>query len=195
MRWNGKTGFDDYQTDPDALSILVPYIPQGSVVWECAVGEGGLAAGLTRSGLTVVASDIKAGQDFLTWEPDVSWDCIVTNPPFSLKNEFLSRCYQLGRPFALLLPLSGLESKARQKHFRRYGVQLIIPDRRVEYHPPGNLAAQGASFLGVWFTWGLLLPRDIMFESVTPLGQLTLELTGVGEDPNSGLHRESEGAR
>ncbi len=179
MKWNGVTGFDDYQTDPDALSILIPYIKPSWRVWECSAGEGALVGGLMRSGYQVVKSDIKTGQDFLTWTPEEDWDCIITNPPFSLKNEFLSKCYELGRPFALLLPLNGLESKDRQRHFRKHGVQLIIPDRRIQYHPPGSMAEQGASFLGVWFTWGLDLPRDILFEVLAPLGQL--EMQGITE--------------
>ena len=40
----------------------------------------------------------------------VQFDCIITNPPFSLKQEFLQRCYELGKPFALLLPLTTFES-------------------------------------------------------------------------------------
>jgi len=178
MRWNGITGMDDYQTDPDALSILVPHLKPSWVVWECAAGEGALVGGLSRIGFQVIQSDIKTGCDFLTWIPPGEWDCIVTNPPFSLKNEFLARCYELGHPFALLLPLNGLESKDRQRHFRKYGIQLIVPDRRIQYHPPGNLSGQGASFLGVWFTWGLELSQDILFKVLTPLGQLSLEFVG-----------------
>jgi hypothetical protein len=50
---------------------------------------------------------------------------------FSIKDRFLARFYALGKPFALLLPLTALEGTVRQKYYRAYGVQLLFLPKRV----------------------------------------------------------------
>lgn len=102
---------DQFQTPADAVTPLLAYLRPCCVVWECAWGKGQLADTLEGAGHAVIRSDVQGGQDFLTWEPAAPWDCIVTNPPYSLKNEFLARAYALGRPFAFLLPLASLEGQ------------------------------------------------------------------------------------
>ena len=95
-----------------------------------------------------------------------NYDCIVTNPPYSLKEEFLKRCYELGKPFALLMPLTALESEKRQKLYRKYGIQLIIPNKRFNFETPSGKGG-GSWFATAWFTWGLNLPKDLMFVKLT----------------------------
>src|SRR6516165_6846352 len=92
-------GSDDYQTPPEALLPLLPYLRRDWTIWECACGKGYLVNALRQTGFRVIATDKKDGRDFLTWQPE-DWDCNVTNPPFSLKTEFLARAYELGKPFA-----------------------------------------------------------------------------------------------
>jgi len=73
-----------------------------------------------------------SGNDFLVDEPAFAYDCIITNPPYSIKDRFLTRCYELKKPFALLMPLTALEGKYRQ--------QLYPQLRR-----PSPLAAEACS--------------------------------------------------
>jgi len=89
-------------------------------------------------------------------------DCIITNPPFSKKNEFIERCYELKRPFALLLPFAALETGRRQKQWRK-GLQLIIINKRLNFETPNNIKKSSAWFATAWFTNGFNLPKDIMF--------------------------------
>ena len=110
-------------------------------------------------------SDILTGVDFLTSKME-PFDCIVTNPPFSLKDRFLERCYDLGKPFALLLPLTALEGKDRQSLYKKYGIQLIIPDSRINFYTPDGKNS-GSWFLSAWYTWKMNLPHDINFVDMT----------------------------
>jgi len=89
------------------------------------------------------------------------FDCIVTNPPFSIKGMFIERCYQLGKPFALLMPLTALEGEKRQQFWRK-GLQLIIPNKRYNFEGPSG-KGKGSWFATAWFTWGLNLPKDLNF--------------------------------
>lgn len=106
--------FDRCQTPAYALDPILPYLH--GVIWECAAGEGSLSNAFIRHGFKVIESDILNGQDFFRWQPEL-FDCIVTNPPFSSKFEWLERCYQLQKPFALLLPVETLGANKAQKLF------------------------------------------------------------------------------
>ena len=128
---------DDFQILPEALLPLFPYIDPSWTVWECAEGSGYLTRALRDKGYNTIGSDILDGHDFLTWHPP-SFDCIITNPPYSLKQRFLYRCYALGKPWALLLPLTTLETRTRQKLFSRHGVELILFDKRINFRQPIN---------------------------------------------------------
>ena len=153
---------DDFQTPPEALEPLIPYLNKDWTIWECANGTGNLSTALIKKGFEVVATDIKVCDfDFLTQKP-VQWDCIITNPPFSLKQEFLERCYQLGTPFALLLPLTTFETPKRQALFKKYGVQVIFFDKRINFETPSGKGS-GSWFATAWFTWGLNLPKELNF--------------------------------
>ncbi len=155
-------GLDDYQTPPSALSILIPYLDPGWTIWEPAAGEGYLVRALQEAGFQVISSDIhRGGQDFLTYEPREHYDVIVTNPPYTLKDEFLERAYHLGKPFAFLLPLTTLEGKKRQVLFSENGISLLIPSKRINFVTPDGRNS-GSWFLTAWFTWQLQ-SKDIEF--------------------------------
>jgi len=155
---------NDFQTPPEALNPLLPYIQKDWVIWECAEGKGNLVNALRGLGYQVVGSDILTGRNFLEWQPD-NFNCIVTNPPFSIKQEFLKRCYQLGKPFALLLPLATFETEKRQSLFKRYGLEIIFMPNRVNFEIPSGKGT-GAWFATAWFTNWLSIGRELTFSQI-----------------------------
>lgn len=158
---NGRP--DDFQTPALALEPLFPFLKKEWIIWECAQGTGNLVRGLEANGFKTIGSDILTSQDFLTWMPE-KFDCIITNPPFSIKDEFLARAYSIGKPFAFLLPLTTFEGKKRQALFRKYGVQVIFFDKRINFETPsGN--GSSSWFATAWFSHGLNLPNDMTFWS------------------------------
>ena len=87
------------------------YFP--GVVWECAAGRGDIVRVLQACGYAdLIASDLNdwgfrpcVVENFLASRRTV--DCVVTNPPFDLKNEFLRHAKKLARhKIALLLPIT-----------------------------------------------------------------------------------------
>jgi len=153
---------DDFQTPPIALKPLLPHIENDWRIWECACGKGNLVGGLTDYGFDVIGTDILGGYDFLDYQPD-KFDCIVTNPPFKYKQQFLERCYKLGKPFALLLPLTTLETKKRQSLMQKYGVEIILFDKRINFETPNQVKNSSAWFATAWFTNWLNIGRQINF--------------------------------
>ena len=153
---------DDFQTPPIALKPLLPYLKKDWCIWECACGNGNLVKGLNDYGFDVIGTDILGGFDFINYQPD-EFDCIITNPPFKYKQQFLERCYELGKPFALLLPLTTLETKKRQSLMQKYGVEIILFDKRINFETPNKVEKSSAWFATAWFTNGLNIGRQINF--------------------------------
>lgn len=155
---------DCFQTEASALKPLLPYLKAAGVrtVWECAAGQENLVRGLKTAGFEVVASDVQTGQNFLTWQPEQTWDLALTNPPYTLKDAFFERCYALGKPFALFVPLTCLEGQKRQSLYRQHGLQVLVPWKRPDFTTP-NGKTGGSYFMAAWFTWGLELPLDLVF--------------------------------
>lgn len=160
---------DDFQTPPTALTPLLPYLKKEWLILECAEGKGNLTKALREKGFNVIGTDILTGTDFLIDKID-KFDCIITNPPYSKKEEFITRCYTLGKPFALLMPLTALEGQKRQALYKKYGLQIILLNRRINFETPsGN--GSGSWFATSWFTWGLNLPKDIVYSSIPTLSK------------------------
>jgi len=156
---------DEFQTPEVAIRCLLPYLNKSWHIWECAWGNGCLAHHLEAAGYLVFGEFGNPFYDFLKCDFR-TYDCIVTNPPYSLKDEFLAHCYELGKPFALLLPLTALEGKKRGALYREHGIQLIIPNKRITFiTPTGKSEKTGSSawYQTAWFTWKFNLPKDLMF--------------------------------
>ena len=153
---------DDFQTPPGALAPLLPYLNKDWVIWECASGKGNLDNRFDEFGYKVVASDILTGKDFLTHPPEFC-HCIITNPPFKYKQQFLERCYEIGKPFALLLPLTTFETKKRQELFKKYGLEVIFFDKRINFETPNKVENSSVWFATAWFTHGLNIGKEMTF--------------------------------
>jgi hypothetical protein len=160
---------DIFQTDPWVLDALIPYLDPQWVIWEPSCGHGRLARGLGDRGFLVNATDTwqpetpraehplvywwKDPRDFLQWQPTdmmADYDCIVTNPPYSAKDDFLARAYELGKPFAFLLPYAALEGRKRQALYRQYGLELIVLPKRPTFTTPSGKVG-GSWFACAWF--------------------------------------------
>jgi len=167
IQMNGRS--DEFSTPKYALKPLLPFLKKSVTIWECAWGDGDLAKHLKKEGFEVIGESYK---DFLDEDFSLNkkgFDMIVTNPPYSKKDEFLKRAYELGKPFAFLMPLTTLEGIKRGALFKKYGLQLIIPNRRINFITPSGKGS-GAWFQTAWFCWKMNLPKDIMFVELNKIG-------------------------
>lgn len=154
---------DRCQTPYYALGPLKPYINKSWRVWESATGEGYLSKAISEFGVgTVICTDILSGTNYFDYEPTY-YDVQITNPPFSLKYLWLERAYQLGKPFALLMPIDVLGSGKAQGLFSQYGLELILMDKRVDYKMPLKGWGGSAQFNSAWFTWKFNIGRSITY--------------------------------
>ena len=119
--------------------MLVNLIPEGTnTIWECAAGQMRMADRLKHWGFTVLASDLNPVRDDClpmnyVDATDCQQDCTVSNPPYSLKFDFMNKAEELGKPAAFLIPfdMCGTLHAA----FMR-GWQAIVPSRRIDFLTP-----------------------------------------------------------
>lgn len=168
---NVLSAMDVCQTPPYALEPLMQYIdgeslwdrtgPNPPIIWEPANGQGILSNALKVADFDIVTSDIQTGQNFFEYDPD-NWDVLITNPPFSIKPAWLRRCYELCKPFALLMPVEFMGTAGAAKLFAEYGVEIMILTPRVDFKMPKEGWFSSAQFPVCWYCWNLL-PKPLMF--------------------------------
>lgn len=149
-----------------AVDPILKYIPGGARVWTPFDQEwSAFYQSFKAGGYSVVRSDISDGLDFFTYEPQ-AYDCIVSNPPFTQKDAVLKRLYELGKPFAVLLPLNSLQSVDRYRYFKQ-GIQILAFDKRIAFHSLQSMSEykKGPSFATVYFCHDIL-PRDLIIEEL-----------------------------
>lgn len=159
--------YDECQTPPYAIRPLIPYLDVSTHILEPAAGKGILANALERYYYDVTRADIlyDSDMDFFTlmWV-DVQNAIQVTNPPYSVKYEWLRKSYSLEMPFALLMPVEMLGTAKGQRLFDKYGIEVIFMSPRVDFYMPNKgYEGGGAQFPTAWFTWKLNLPKQINF--------------------------------
>lgn len=173
---------DTFQTPPHAIECLLPFLdvyqdvvhPKGThgghdmirttLIWESACGREELLSGaLADMGYQVHSTDIQHGDvfDFFTYTPAMHVDYHITNPPYSLKYKWLQRSFELGIPFALLLPSDTICAATFARMFEKYNeepwrIEVISPKRRFNYKAPiRGWADSNAQMHTSWITWGL----------------------------------------
>ena len=154
---------DELYTPEYAIFPLLKYLPKNIKIWECTdYGESNITKVLKNNGYEVISTH-KKDFDFLNDETDFEFDMIITNPPYSLKDEFIKKCYEYKKPFALLLPLTSLEGINRGKMYRENGIQLLVFDRRCNFIYDN--AKKSNWFNTSWFCHNVL-PDKLIFEEL-----------------------------
>lgn len=159
-----RGAFDELYTPAEAVEMIIKHIPKNvKTIWECtAIKESKIVFVLRKAGYNVITSHIENGKDFFDYEPE-QYDMIITNPPYSKKDNFLKRAFNLKKPFMFLLPLTALEGIKRGKMFSKNGIQMIIPNKRFNFKPEKN---SGAWFQTSWFCFKCGLSSDLNFVSL-----------------------------
>lgn len=115
-----------------------------------------------KLGLEVVYGHIDTGQDFFSFKKPQG-EIVVSNPPFSKRNEIFERLYEMDIPFALVINFNGLfDSKSRAKMLNEGNVQLLIPYGRMKFIHKDKGYLNSPNFQSV-YVCNKLLDRQIVF--------------------------------
>ena len=161
-RLRNKKSKDFYPTPAWATQALVDNEPFRGMIWEPACGDWAMAKVLEKRNL-VRGNDLHNHgygdgiRDFLQ-ATTMPYGCtnIVTNPPYSLADEFVLHALKLGpRKVAFLLRLSFLEGVWRQKNlFKRYPpARIWVFSERITFYRKGAKRKGSGTLAYAWFIW------------------------------------------
>ena len=159
---------DEVYTPTYAVQPIIKYLDRGNkpqyTIW-CPFDEedSNYVIALKQAGFKVIATHIKNGQNFFEYEPEEFYDFIVSNPPFSIKDDILKRLNELGKPFAMLLPLPTLQGQKRFEYLK--DCQALIFDKRINFYKNKETKEiqKGVAFASIYICKDIL-PQDLIFE-------------------------------
>lgn len=158
--------YDELYTPEYGIKPLLKYLPKNVKIWECTdYGKSNITKVLNENNYEVITTN-KDDFNFLTDKPNFDFDMIITNPPYSLKDEFIKKCYEYNKPFCLLLPITSLEGIERGKLFREKGIELLVLDKRIDFNGKGKVWYNTS-----WFCWNVL-PKQLIFEKLNKVGEI-----------------------
>lgn len=179
-----RNASDYYPTPPEVTQALLNFLdlPKGTSIWEPACGEGHMVDVMQNNGLQVVGTDLWMGVDFLNAElpEEVSW--IITNPPFSQAEQFIRKCAQHGRPFALLLKSQYWHAAKRVSLFFDITPAFVLP---LTWRPDFLFKKRGAGSPLMDVAWCVWLPGDNKTEYI-PLRRPTAQNRRAEEGDRDG---------
>jgi hypothetical protein len=145
---------DNYTTHESAFNLLFSYINvKDKKVWFPFYNEGII------NSYKFDCDIIHNQSDF--FETKVEYDYIIDNPPYSIKQKVFERCIELGKPFALLVPIDTLERQYISKLFKDKDFTIIIPKERFNFL--NNNVKTTMAFKTCWFCVGFNLDKQIIF--------------------------------
>ena len=144
---------DEWYTDQDIVDKCLEILdaPQGSTIL-CPFDsdESKFVQTLKAQGFKVIYGIT----DFIDSEQDYECDYIVTNPPFSIKDQVIERVFKYGKRTVLVLPLDTMGGKARRKLFKEYEFpQIYVPEARVSYYDQTWIKRTQSNFHSVIMTF------------------------------------------
>lgn len=156
---------DEVFTPRYAVTPIVKYVKKDSIIW-CPFDEedSEYVKVLRENGFKVIATHIINGQNFFEYEPE-EYDVIISNPPFSIKDDILKRLDELKKPYAMLLPLPTLQGQKRFKYLK--DTEALIFDKRINFFKDKitKEIMKGISFASIYICKDFL-PQKLIFEEL-----------------------------
>lgn len=113
----------------------------------------------------LIYTHIDTGENFFYYEPEEDYDVIISNPPFSCKDDVLKRLYELNKPYAMLLPVPTLQGQTRFPYMK--DIQYLGFDKRINYYKDISMTEvqKGAAFASCYLCRNFL-PKDLIIEEL-----------------------------
>eukprot|EP01035_Chromulina_nebulosa_P029308 gene29308-38834_t len=107
------------------------------ILFEPCCGNGRISNYFRNLGYTVIERDLYTTEekhDYLI-EDAPFYDCLITNPPFHLKAEFIKKAMGSEKPWIMLLPTESTSIKKTNMYFNNdMAIQILSPPPKFDYH-------------------------------------------------------------
>ncbi|WP_172188885.1 adenine-specific methyltransferase EcoRI family protein [Lentilactobacillus kribbianus] len=160
-----KAKSDEWYTPASAVKVIEPYVKDFKKIWCPFDTSKSEFVKVLSKNHEVVYSHISEGGDFFSTYKDC--DAIVSNPPFSKKNEIYKRLFELGKPFAMIGNMAGLfDAKKRLKLFQEHEYEILVMYPRVKFINPDNLELNSPTYQSNYICHNIL-PEKIILKDMT----------------------------
>ena len=154
-----------YFTPKSAWENIVDYLPKDKIIYEPfndVNNPNSLLSSqyLRELGCNVISKPYNPEtneNDFFTSDYG---DCVISNPPFTLKRKVVNRLYELDKPFILIMPTSTITPQYFNK-FKNH-LQIIVPKKRINFNYYKN-DKKSCSFDTFYYCWKMNLQKDLIF--------------------------------
>lgn len=159
MLW--KTGnnihSDEVYTPIEAIDPIIKYLDKDKIYFECTSWlSSSIVEYLKSKWFNILSNwDIDFLKDDLP-----EFDVIITNPPYSKKDKFIKRCYDIWKPFALLLPVSSIQWQTRWRMFNKHWIEILVLNKRIDFTWKHN-----PHFWVAWFCYNILWEKIIFSDN------------------------------
>ena len=158
---------DEYYTPLYAIKPLEKYLKPQSTIW-CPfdVDDSLYVKRFKEINMNVINTHINNNENF--FDLNIDCDYIISNPPYSLKNEVFAKLFELNKPFAMLLGSSGIfESKKRFDLFKNKEIEIMLFNTRIFYlqNYTDKKTNSNPPFSSIYICHNIL-PKQLIFEEV-----------------------------
>lgn len=112
----------------------------------------------------VVHGHILTGQNFFDYlTPPTGIECVISNPPYSKRNEIFQKLYEWNIPFALIMNMNGIfDSKQRYEIFKHKDIEFLIPKGRMKFFTQDGITKNSPNFQSI-YVCSKMLDKQIVF--------------------------------
>lgn len=157
---------DEWYTPEKAVQIIVPYLSMGGIkkiLCPFDKSDSWFVKVLSRSGFNVTYSHVDTGVDFFEIDNLSDYDAVVSNPPYSKRQEVLKHLFDSKVPFAMILNLNGLfDNRKRWQMFKDNDFELLVPMGRIHFFKD-DCDGSSPQFQSV-YVCSKILPKQIVLD-------------------------------
>lgn len=148
---------DDYTTPMYVWDMLSLYIPKETKLWDPFYNEGVSKKRIESLGYKVYHKK----KDFFTYQPK-KYDMVLSNPPYSIKQEVLKKLKENDKPFILILPIGVLSTKYFKSLFDSKDITLFLFPKRINFERKDIITSR-SSICTVGIGWKIKSPKQIIY--------------------------------
>ena len=141
---------DEWYTDLETVNKMIELLnplPNSKIICPFDTEQSIFVKRLKELGHTVIYNIF----DFI--ENDAyDFDYIITNPPFSIKDQVISKCLKSNKRACLVLPIDSLGGVKRHKLYKEYNIKptIYIPTKRINYYNKNWEKKEGSNFHSIF---------------------------------------------
>ena len=179
------SGYDEFYTPEYAITPILKYLkPKSIILCPFDTEQSNFVKLLTSVGHKVIFRHLNTKDDFFDLKPPmdntkgnvslsdvegaVFVDYIISNPPYSKKNEVFEKLFELGIPFMMLVGVVGIfESQLRYNLFKDNDFEIMYMNKRISYFKNYDDQKPDVNppFSSVYICKDIL-PKQIVFEEI-----------------------------